>query len=147
MARTKIQPYEPEEMLQEHELKVTPLRVAVLSVMADIHKPMTIAAIAKKVKKLKADTATIYRALHAFVEKGMVQELQLARESRSYELVREDLHRHYIVCQGCAIVEPIEFCIKNIEQTAKEKSRLFNRISEHNVSFVGTCRKCVRAVR
>lgn len=147
MARITKKPFIAEDVLKENELKNTPLRAALLTVLAEHNKPMTVAALAKKVKKLKADTVTIYRALHAFVEKDIVIELSLNKTALSYELKKEKKHRHHIICQRCAIVEPIDFCIRSIEQHAKEKSRLFNRISEHTLSFVGTCRKCVRAVR
>lgn len=147
MAKVAKKEFIPEEVLHEHDLKSTPLRIALLSYLAEHRKPVSIAMIAKKVKKLKADLASIYRALHAFTEKGIVQELQLSRECRSYELVEDRGHKHHIVCKKCNIIEPIDFCVRGIEQNVKEKSRLFNRISEHNLSFIGTCRKCVRAVR
>ncbi len=134
------------EMLREHGFRVTDLRVALLNVLAEHSKPLTAGILIKKVKRLKADTATIYRALQAFVEVELVRQLNLQDRTATYELVREH-HSHHIICNSCTQIEAIPFCVRSIEINAHAKSKLFKTISAHTISFSGTCKKCAKAVR
>lgn len=133
-------------LLREHEFKVTPLRVALLETLAVATTPLTVIQLEKKLRKLKANTTTIYRALEAFVETELVNALTLKKDTLSYELARDE-HKHHVVCDSCGIIESVPFCIKGIAEKAATTSRLFKSITAHRLEFFGTCKKCVRAVR
>jgi len=140
------EPYDAAETLRESGFKVTDLRVALLTVLSEHSKPLSAAMLVKKVRKLHADTATICRALQAFVEAELIRPLSLTDRITSYEIIRKD-HRHHVVCQYCNQIEAIPFCVRGIEANAQAKSKLFKNISAHTISFSGTCKKCAKAVR
>ena len=136
-----------ETVLRDHGFRVTAVRSALLTTLATSKSPLTIAIMAKKIRRHRADTATIYRALTAFVAAGIVREQTLLETAKQYDIVRNTHHEHYIVCSGCKTIESIPFCMRAIESSEKEKSRLFKTVDAHTLSFSGTCRKCARAVR
>lgn len=135
-----------EQLLHENDLKITPIRVFLLEILISSTTPLTTAEIAKMAKKSKASLSTIYRALHDFVEMRLVDRHILQGETVSYTF-HTKTHKHYIVCNKCAAIEPIAFCMRSIHTNAALKSKLFKKISGHALSFVGTCRKCTRSVR
>jgi len=139
-------PIDAPAVLREHEFKVTPLRVALLDTLSAATSPLTVVQLERKVRKLKANTTTVYRALQAFVEVELVHALALKKDKVSYELVRDE-HKHHVVCDSCGVIESVPFCIKGISEKASLISRLFKTITTHRLEFFGTCKKCVRAVR
>lgn len=137
--------YDFEELLREYDFKVTSVRVALLKILDQSNSPINVESLSKKLKN--ANRATIYRALSAFSKKGIVKILTITKKNSLYELSIKKSHKHHIVCTDCGTIEDIDFCIKNINTSAEKKSKLFKKIKNHNISFMGTCRKCVRAVR
>lgn len=135
-----------ELLLRENDLKITPIRVAILTHLATSPTPLTTAEIAKLVKKTKANLSTIYRALIDFAETKLVDRHLLRGDRVSYTFHTKS-HKHYIICNKCETIEPIAFCMRSIHTNAGAKSKLFKKISGHAMSFVGTCRKCARSVR
>jgi Fe2+ or Zn2+ uptake regulation protein len=145
--KKQLQPIDAEALLVEHEFKKTPLRIMLLETLSLSPAPLPVSKLQRKLKKLAADPATIYRALNAFVEAGIVNALTVDKTKVLYELVQEKNHLHHIVCDSCNAVESIPFCVKTIDQQAVKLSRQFNKVHSHQLAFVGTCRKCIRALR
>ncbi len=141
----KSTPIDPESVLIEHGFKRTPLRLALLELFSQSTKPFTATDLIKKTKKVGTDTATLYRALTAFLEAGIIQSLALQKDKVSYQL--KSSHTHHIVCNKCGTIETVPFCIRDITKKAVLTSKLFKVINEHRLEFFGTCRKCIRAVR
>jgi Fe2+ or Zn2+ uptake regulation protein len=141
----KSTPIDPEALLMEHGFKRTPLRLALLLVLSQSTKPLTVTELVKKTKKVGADTATLYRALGAFVEAGIIHPLALQKDKVSYQMANS--HAHHIMCTDCGTIETVPFCVRDIAKKAAQTSKLFKIINEHRLEFFGTCRKCVRAVR
>jgi len=135
-----------ETLLHDHGFKVTPLRTMLLEKLSASSTPLTVPVIIRKVKTARADAATIYRALNAFTDAGILTTHTLHKDKLSYSFATKD-HGHHIVCGKCKTIESISFCVRGINTSAVLKSKLFKKISGHNLSFLGTCRKCVRAVR
>ncbi len=142
-----MQPIDAEGTLEEHGFKKTPLRLLLLEVLSASAIPLSVATLKRKTRKVGADTVTIYRALHAFVEADIVTALSVDAAKALYELNRPQSHVHHIVCDSCNAVESIPFCVKSIDQQAVKQSRQFKKIHAHQLAFTGTCRKCARAVR
>lgn len=142
-----MQPIDTESLLQANEFKKTPLRMALLEALGNASSPLSVAQLVRKTKKIGADTATIYRALHAFAEAEMVIALTVDKTKVLYEIARPKTHLHHIVCDSCSAVESIAFCVKNLDQQVVKQSRQFKKVHSHQLSFTGTCRKCLRAVR
>jgi Fe2+ or Zn2+ uptake regulation protein len=145
--KKQLQPIDAEALLEEYGFKKTALRILLLEVLSLSPMPLPVAKLQRKTKKVGADPATIYRALNAFVEAGIVNELTVDKTKSLYELSASKAHVHHIVCSSCNTVESIPFCIKSIEQQVIKMSRQFKKIYDHQMSFTGTCRKCLRAVR
>jgi Fe2+ or Zn2+ uptake regulation protein len=145
--KKQMQIIDVETLLLEHDFKKTPLRLLLLEVLTLSAIPLSVATLKRKTKKASADIATIYRALNAFVEAGIVQALTVDKTKVLYEIVRAKNHVHHIVCDTCHIVETIPFCVKSIDRQAVEYSKQFKKIYSHQLAFTGTCRKCLRAVR
>ncbi len=137
----------PEEVLHTHGFRNTVIRIKLLELF-DLQKlPLSIPVIVKKMRRYKADTATIYRAIDAFVAAGIVRPISFGNDCTYYDLVRPSSHGHHIICEYCNAIESVPFCIKTLEKNVKQVSRLFKTISSHQLSFSGTCKKCARAVR
>jgi Fe2+ or Zn2+ uptake regulation protein len=143
----KALPFDAGQALHDVGFKVTPLRTLLLRVLHDAGKPLTVRVLVKKTKKAGADTATVYRALSAFTEKGLVKMLSLEKDKTSYEFILGKEHSHHVLCDSCGIIECIPLCIRNIHSVAASKSKQFKVIKDHRLEFFGTCRKCIRAVR
>lgn len=145
--KKQLQPIDAEAILQEHGFKKTALRIALLEVLALSPVPLSVAKLQRKTKKVGADPATLYRALTAFTEEDIVTELTVDKTKVLYEFNRPKSHIHHIVCDSCSAVESIDFCVKSIDRQVVEYSKQFKKIHSHQLAFVGTCRKCLRAVR
>lgn len=139
--------FDPETLLRNNGFKVTPLRTLLLETLFASPHPVTAKILLRKTKKLQADSASIYRALSAFTEKGIVQNSALEKNKASYEIIFGKEHTHHIKCVDCGSVETIVFCIRGLHISAAKKSRRFKSIIDHKLSFSGTCRKCLRTVR
>lgn len=142
----KAIPIDTETILREHGFKVTSLRTILLEKLSASSIPLTVPVIIRKVKTARADSATVYRALNVLTDAGILTSHSLHKDKLSYSFVTND-HGHHIVCGKCHAIESISFCVRGIHTSAMAKSKLFRKISGHNLSFLGTCRKCVRAVR
>lgn len=147
MKKKQLEESDVVALLREHDFKATPLRIALILALAESSKPLSVQQLARKTRKLNADIATIYRALEAFSLEEIVRPLTLTESGQVYELIREKNHEHHIVCMVCNAIESIPFCVRGIELNAQSKSKLFRNISSHTISFLGTCKKCARAVR
>lgn len=135
-----------EATLRENGFKATPLRILLLEKLSQSPAPLTVPVILRKVKTAHADTASVYRALNALTDAGVLSSHALHKDKLSYSFIQGE-HGHHIVCTKCKAVESIPFCVRGINTSAALKSKLFRKISGHTLSFMGTCRKCVRAVR
>ncbi|HSE56780.1 MAG TPA: Fur family transcriptional regulator [Candidatus Paceibacterota bacterium] len=125
-------------LLQEHALKITPLRLRILEVLDTTTVPLSIEALQKKLRG-KGNIVTLYRALASFEVTGIVQALTL-KDATRYQLAT--IHQHHIICRDCGTIETIPFCIEKLERGALKKSKKFKLIADHNLEFFGTCRKC-----
>ena len=127
------------ELLRKNGFKITPLRVAILDILVQKNKPMSVEDIQKLLKK-KINKTTIYRALSGFVEKGILYQTNFRDTKNYYEY--QELHHHHIVCTSCGAKEEVLFC-KNLPlpQVAKN-SQKFNQINDHILEFFGVCNLC-----
>jgi Fur family ferric uptake transcriptional regulator len=142
----KMQPVDVEASLEEQGFKKTPLRLLLLEVLSASSIPLSVTVLKRKTKKVGSDLATLYRALNAFEEAGLVTALLVDKTKKLYQFNRAETHLHHI-CDSCNAVESIPFCVRSIDQQAIKQSRQFKKVHSHQLAFVGTCRKCVRAIR
>lgn len=84
--------------------------------------------------------ATVYRALKALGESGLVRQLHLVGERHYYELDRQDSHAH-LVCAVCGRVWEVDSA--DLSRAAKEAGREFGfQVATARVEVIGLCAEC-----
>ena len=131
-------------LLRQYGFRATPGRIDLLQALKTAGKPLSIAAVAKKLKK-KMDYASVYRALEALTDSGLVRRMSLGHAHTHYELTAGITHHHHIVCESCSHIEDIEDCdTTRIEKKTLKQSRDFSSIEFHSLEFFGLCKKCAK---
>lgn len=129
------------ESIKSKGLRITPARVAVLSILTDSRKPLDIASIYQEVSKrhVDADQATIYRIIDNFIEKDMIKRLQFGENKFYYE--PSGVEHHHVLCTNCGKIEDVRKC--NIKRLEKEILQNMNfTVKSHSLEFFGLCSDC-----
>ena len=86
--------------------------------------------------------ASVYRTLEQLEELGLVQKVDLGRESTAYERVDPaGHHHHHLVCTRCGRVLPFED--EALEEAIHEvRTREGFKVEGHEVTLRGTCARC-----
>ncbi|MCM0606579.1 MAG: transcriptional repressor [Xanthomonadaceae bacterium] len=135
-------------MLRAAGLKVTPIRIHILELLAKDHQLLSIEGIHSSLKKGTADFVTVYRCIRKFEEVGILTSVALGDGLIRYEL-REDTHskdshhHHHLICRICKVVELIQEC--TIKQIPPWLKKLGYSELDHRLDFFGVCPKCQRA--
>ncbi len=133
----------PKDLLRAQELKVTPLRVALLAHFQQFKKPVSVSDIRAAWAPRHIDSVTLYRALHAFKDAGIVRQLSLQDGQARFELNHFNDHHHHLVCRTCGATEDVSECpVEALEKRALKKSQQFAALTEHSLEFFGTCKSC-----
>ncbi len=128
------------QRLREAGFKVTPGRIELLRVLWRAREPLTVAEVGERLGK-SLNEATVYRALEALSQKGIVNRVDLQHGHAHYELQKK--HHHHIVCTDCGVVEDVDTCLmQTLQKNATARSKRFTSIYAHEVAFFGRCVKC-----
>ena len=131
-----------EELLREHGYRITPARIALLSFLSHLKKPLTAADIQKDMV-YKMDKVTLYRALEDFVQSKIVGKINLHDNVTHYEFLHNGHHHHHIVCEKCGKIEDIEHCNQaSLQKEVLKHSKNFTVINSHSLEFFGICKVC-----
>lgn len=86
--------------------------------------------------------ASVYRTLEQLEELGLVQKVDLGRESTAYERVDPaGHHHHHLICTRCGRVLPFED--EALEEAIHEvRIREDFKVEGHEVTLRGTCARC-----
>ena len=130
-------------LLKERALKATPVLLALLRVLAETHEPMSIPElVAHLPKERKADTVTVYRAIEAFIETGLVRQIHLRHGHMDYEFALHPDH-HHLVCTHCGRMEEFADCdMDALVKTVLKQHPSFASIQEHALELFGVCMAC-----
>lgn len=86
--------------------------------------------------------ASVYRTLEQLEELGLVQRVDLGRESNAFERVDPaGHHHHHLVCNLCGRVVPFEDPVLE-DAIHGVRTRDGFRIEGHEVTLRGTCGRC-----
>jgi Fur family ferric uptake transcriptional regulator len=130
------------ELLHEHKYRVTPARIALLMLLRNSKKPLTVNDIQKETTH-KMDKVTLYRALEDFLKSKIVGKIKLQNTATYYEFLDKDHHHHHIVCENCGGIEDIEHCGQtNLQKEVLRTSKNFSIINSHSLEFFGLCKAC-----
>lgn len=131
----------PAHVLNQHKLRATPIRQAVLVLLSHASKPFDIQEIAKALGRhgSKPDLVTLYRTIDTFLEAKIIKSVNFHDGKLRYEMEGE--HHHHLVCEQCGSITPIhEPCIAVSEKTVLQKYGF--DIRNHTLEFFGICKNC-----
>lgn len=127
------------KILQDNNIFVTKQRIAVLEALSELSKPVRIEELLEKMKN-SIDTATAYRTLSLFSEKGIVYRTDFGESASYFELQKEGHHHHHLVCTSCREKSALDFC-PNSEFRKIQKNNKFT-ITHHIFEIFGLCENC-----
>ncbi len=133
---------EPTEILKSNNLKSTEARLRVLECLLSHREPVATPTIIDhlKVKRVKADQATIFRTVNSLKDRGVINQFQFNDGVVRYELSDKPEH-HHAVCVKCDSVEDILDCsVEKIEKQITKKKGF--TVMSHSLEFFGICKKC-----
>ncbi len=133
------------EELHRMSLRATPARLGVLEALEHSEMPVDSAAVIEYLRRrrVRADTATVFRILQTFIKKGIVRSVQFQEGKLRYEYADKPKHHHFI-CDECGDVFDVTSC--NVASTEKvlEKSKGV-KVRRHSLEFFGLCRNCTES--
>ncbi|BCV21717.1 ferric uptake regulation protein [Moorella sp. Hama-1] len=131
-----------EAILKEKDLKVTPQRKAILSVLAGTRAVMNVQELFQEVIKILPGTnfSTVYRNLDTLLARGLLCRISRETGGDLYELRREEGHHHHVICKGCGASIPVKFC--PLEAMAAELAGKGFLPTEHHFEVYGLCEHC-----
>ena len=130
-------------ILRQHGYKLTSQRRRLLSVIALSHEHLTPAALYERVQREYPDIGlvTVYRTLGVFTKLGLVCEVNVAGNRRSYLIRRPSGHHHHLICSECGAVTDFTDCdLGELEQRLSRETGF--KIRSHSLEFMGRCQKC-----
>ena len=132
-----------ESILRQHGYKITSQRRKILAAITSVNEHMTTAEIYIKVCQddPSVGLVTIYRTLEILAELGLICEVHVGGNCRSYLMRRPVEHHHHLVCSECGTVIDFTDCDLSGLENKLSKDTHFE-ISGHILEFIGRCRGC-----
>jgi Fe2+ or Zn2+ uptake regulation protein len=135
-------PTDNEALLRRHGLLVTAQRLAVLAALAD--RPHSTADDIYRVVQAEIGAVslkTVYEALAALTDKGLLRRIQLAGSPARYEDRVGDNH-HHLICRACGRMVDVDCAVGDAPcLTAADDSGY--EVDEAEVVYWGRCPGCV----
>jgi Fur family ferric uptake transcriptional regulator len=140
-----VTPEAAETRLREHGLHVTAQRVAVLDAVAALpHSTADDIYAAVRTELGAISRQTVYDALAALAEHGLVRRIQPAGSSARYEGRVGDNH-HHVVCRGCGRMVDVD-CAVGYTPCLTAADAAGYEIDEAEVIYWGRCPECMAEV-
>ena len=126
-------------LLKEHNIKITPQRLAIIQLM-DEYGHISVRDIFEKIKENfpSLSLATVYKNINAMMENNFINELKIVGQDNKYELVKER-HSH-LICKHCGEIEDVMVDTVGLEKSIPKESGF--KVEETSIQFFGTCKKC-----
>ena len=127
-------------LLQEYQLKVTPQRLEIVSLLESkghINIDSLYAELQKKFPTLSL--ATIYKNLNKMCENLFVSEVKIPHQKSVYELTKTE-HSH-VICSKCQAIMDLELNIDSLVK--KVQSSTDYSIKSSSLIFEGVCPNCI----
>ncbi len=128
--------------LDARKVRVTPIRRAILSVLAAFVEPLRAEDVHARLATPKPDLVTVYRTLELFSTLGLVRPVRFHEDSARYELsdaVRQ--HHHHHVCVSCGKITDVPTCIfDGIPERVEKEARV--TVTGHMLELFGLCTGC-----
>ncbi|HXZ98922.1 MAG TPA: Fur family transcriptional regulator [Candidatus Binatia bacterium] len=130
--------------LARTEQRYTPLRRALVEVMAQSGRPLTMPEILRSSPELSQSTA--YRNIATLIEAGVVRRVSGTGDHGRFELA-EDLsgHHHHLVCLSCGKVSdivPTPRLERALREAVEAAAGSTFAVIEHRFELIGSCTDC-----
>ena len=132
------------ERLRERGERVTPARLAVVEVLANTEEHLSAEQIGERAEQLRPGIhrATVYRALDALGEFGLVTHVHLGRAGTTYHLAGDLAPSHlHLRCSECGSVLDLAGNILDPVRRKLQRDLGF-RLAPEQVALVGVCANC-----
>lgn len=122
-------------------MRQTPQREAILRVLGQSDKPLSVEEIWGRMAENRSGLPTIYRNLERFVLEGWVENIMGADQTMRFVRCRSRSHHHHLQCENCGRVVEVGGC--GIESSALGlESQTGFKITRHQLLFFGLCPDC-----
>jgi len=128
-----------QQLLQQHQLKATPQRVAIIELM-DHSGHISIDELYRDIRKkfVSISLATLYKNIHSMMSANLIREVKISGQKDKYEMEKAS-HAH-IVCKACGELKDVPFDPALLmEETIKISDY---RADEVSIVISGVCPKC-----
>jgi len=124
---------------RERGIRCTAQRYAILDYLSRHPSHPTAEEIHKAINRVdpRASLATVYKALHAMAEAGLIRELRVGGNAARFEAAT--VRHHHFVCDHCGQMEDIEwFELPKLPQGSARR----RRVTGYEVVLHGLCPAC-----
>mgnify|MGYP002738703482 CR=1 FL=1 len=135
-------------LLKENDLTVSHQRLSILDYLSDSEEHPTCEMIYTGLKNSGHSTlsrATVYNNIKAFVNAGIVHELEIGDHERRYDMDTEE-HSHFF-CRNCGEIVNLELDHKvqtDLQDNLEAKAPGYV-VERKSVNFTGLCPTCYKA--
>jgi Fur family peroxide stress response transcriptional regulator len=128
-----------ELLLRERNLKVTPQRLGILTLLNDFGH-ISVEDLYQKIQKqfTSISLATLYKNINAMIETSLLKEVKIPNMKSKYEIIKQP-HAH-LLCQSCGSLEDFEMDMNDINTLLSSKSRF--KVHDTDLVFSGICQSC-----
>lgn len=133
-------------MMEDHELRMTESRKAILSALECTRSHPTADEVYEIVREElpRVSLATVYRNLDLLAREGLVTVLSEAGEQRRYDVAGP--RHHHVRCEVCGRLDDVALEDPDaVEEMLRDASGY--EIHGYSLCFVGTCSRCSRKAR
>lgn len=129
-------------VLRTYSYKATPARLAILELLEQAGKPLSVHQIMQRLRSSHAlDQATVYRTMTALKNSGVIRQIDFQHGHAHFELTTLGDH-HHVVCVRCDTVADVYECdLQTMTRQALRQSG-FAAIKDHTLEFFGLCQRC-----
>jgi Fur family ferric uptake transcriptional regulator len=131
--------------LREHNLPVTPQRLAIAEVLLLRDRHFSAEEIEQELRErgISVGTATVYRTLEVLVRSGLVVERDFGEGFKRYESARGMPQHEHLLCTVCGRV--VEFQDERLDRMATLLAEAHGFAPRsHRLVIYGTCAECQR---
>lgn len=128
-----------QQLLQHHQLKATPQRIAIIELMHhaghisidDLYRDI-------REKFTSISLATLYKNVHSMMSVNLIREVKISGQKAKYEI--EKIPHAHVVCRACGELKDIAFDPAVLmQETIKESDYAAEEVS---IVISGVCPKC-----
>jgi Fur family peroxide stress response transcriptional regulator len=125
--------------LIEKGLRVTPQRIAILDAIIKLNNHPVVETIVEYIRKNHPNisVATVYKALDALVENGLIKKVKTEKDSMRYDAVMEN-HHHIYYSDSDRIEDYYDNELNELLETYFEKKKIpYLRIEDIKLQIIG----------